>query len=214
MAFLLQLPQARRVGGTDIHHGVIGQGGQQLQGGGVIVGSQLQGGQARFAEVEAQHRRPLTRWGQLLTLEDATHRPGPLVVEPHAVEGGPLGRQAKQPRPGIAALGFPGHRAQLGEAEAEAVPQARGHTVLVEAGGQTHRIGEAATEESLLEPWITALELQGQPLQRVPHHGPVTAQGSFLEDPEADPTQLLGVGALIGAEQRLHETAVKPAGRS
>jgi hypothetical protein len=35
-----------------------------------------------------------------------------------------------------------------------------------------------------------------------------------LEDPEADPTQLLGVGALIGAEQRLHEAAVKAAGRS
>ena len=40
----------------------------------------------------------------------------------------------------------------LDEAEAQGGHGADGHGVLVEAGGETHRVGEAAAEEGLVQP--------------------------------------------------------------
>ena len=93
-----------------------------------------------------------------LALQGAQHRLGPVVVEAHAVQGCLLRRQAKQPGAGIAGLAMPRDRAHLSEAEPEAIPDPSGHTVLVEARRQAHRIAETATKQHLLEAQITVLQ--------------------------------------------------------
>ena len=116
----------------------------------------------------------MARRGQGLLLQDAAHGHGAQVVEPHTVEGRPLGRQAEQPGPGVALLRLGGDRSQLGETKAETVPDRCRHAVFIEARRQPHRIGKAATEKGLLQAGITALQL-----------GPKTRQGPLDQGPIA-----------------------------
>ena len=212
LAFLLQVAQAGGIGGADVDHGVIRQGGQQLQRTGVIVRGQLQRRHLGLAQVDAQHGRPLAGCRQPLALQGAQHRLGAIVVETHAVERGALGGQAKQPRPRIAALGVPGDGAQLGKAKAKAVPDPGCHGIFVKAGGQSQRIGKAAAKQALLQAGIAALQVGRQTRQHTADPRPAATQRGLGQRRQGQLAELLGIGTVVAAEQGSHQTAVKRSG--
>ena len=152
-------------------------------------------------------RRPRRRQG--LALKDAADRLSPLVVETHAVQSGPLRRQPEQARPRVARLAMPGHGAELGEAEAEQMPEARRHSVLVETGRQAHRGEETTAEQGLLQAQVAALQLTTQTFQRGAQQRPVAPQAGLAEQLQAHLAELLSVGSLVAAEQRADEAAVE-----
>ena len=67
----------------------------------------------------------------------------PRLLKPHPVDDGAVLRQPEQARTRIARLRQRRHRAGLHEAEAETRQRAHHPGVLVEAGGDADRVGEA-----------------------------------------------------------------------
>ena len=137
-----------------------------------------------------------------MTFQGSAQRLGTVVVEPHPIESGLFLSQAKQPRAGIAGLTMQGDRAHLSKAKAKAIPQSSCHPVLVETSRKTHRIRETATEQHLLEPQITALQITGQALQHRGHQRPLAPQRRLSQGSQCCAGQLFSIEPLVIGEHR------------
>ena len=142
---VLELAQVGRVRGTDIDHEEIGQrpqGAERLR---VFGGGLLQRGDLRFAQIDAHGMRgpkPLGSPGR----QPFGQGGRAAVVETHAVDERLVRHVPEHPRQGIARLGVGGHASELAESEPERFPHGHGHALLVHAGGESDRIGEAQAE--------------------------------------------------------------------
>ena len=104
---------------------------------------------------------------------------------------------------------MPGDRAQLGKAKTKQMPDPCCYTVFVKSGRQAHRVREAAAKQGLLQPGIGALQLSGQTCQGTTHQGPLASQGGLGQRRKGELTELLGVGAVIAAQQRPHQPLIQ-----
>ena len=80
------------------------------------------------------------------------------------------------------------------------MPDAGGHAVLIEAGGQADRIGKAAAKQALLQAQIAPLQLGPQAGQTAGHEGPMAPQGGLAQGRQGQLAELFGIGAVIAAE--------------
>ena len=92
---------------------------------------------------------------------------------------------------------MPGDGAHFGEAKAEAIPDASRHTVLVESRRQTHRIGEAAAKQHLLQAQITPLQIRRNTIQHRGHPGPAAPQADLTQRREGSTRQLFRIQAVV-----------------
>ena len=104
---------------------------------------------------------------------------------------------------------MPGDRAQLGKAKTKQMPDPCCYTVFVKSGRQAHRVKEAAAKQGLLQPGIGALQLSGQARQGTTHQGPLAPQRGLGQRRQRQLAELLGIGAVIAAQQRPYQAPVK-----
>ena len=124
--------------------------------------------------------------------EAAPRRRHPLVVEAERIAQARRLRQAEEARPRIARLRPRRHRPHLQEAEAQGGQAAHGDRVLVEAGGQADRVGEAAAEERLGERRRGARRGQGEGAERAQDGDPGAVGGLGVEPEEQAGERLVG----------------------
>ncbi len=136
----LQIPQARRVGGTDVDDEEVRQRAQQPGARGVVARCVLGRDDLRLADVGADRHVAAT------VTEVVGGIAGAVVVEAHPVDQGPVVGQPEQSRGRVSGLRLRGDGADLGEAEAQRTPRVDTRRVLVEAGGQAHRGREVDAE--------------------------------------------------------------------
>ena len=104
----------------------------------------------RFADVDPDRdARPAPAFRQ--AAKPAGDEIRAIVVEAEPVDDRLLFGDAKDARPGIALLGAGSDRSHFGKAEAERLPSAKRHGILIEARGQAHRVGEMDAEDRPLE---------------------------------------------------------------
>ena len=107
---------------------------------------------------------------------------------------------------------MPGDSAHLRKAETKQVPDAGGHSVLIETGRQAYRVAEATTKQGLLEAQVAHLQLSPQPCQAAAHQRPVAPQRRLTQGLQGELAELLGVGPLVSAQQRADEALIQSPG--
>ena len=132
----LQAAQAGGVRRADVDRDIACVGVDLVQADQVVIHGALDRGIEVLADVDAQHALVLRRLDPRDQVIDA------VIVEAHAVDDRGGLRQAEDARLGVARLRTRGNGADLDETEAQLGEAINGIAVLVQAGRQSHGIGE------------------------------------------------------------------------
>ena len=192
----LQVAQAGGVGRADVQGHVVGVAPERRDRAGVVGRRGRGRGDLRLADVHAQ-RRPAQQLAPLERVELGGGGVGAGVVEAEAVDQGPVVGQAVQARARVALLGQRRDGADLGEAEAQPRPGGGGLGVLVEAGREADRVGEARPQQVL-----------GQAAAAVRRRG--DAADDRRRERQRGHRQLVGALGVEAEEQRPGDGRVEP----